>query len=75
MNHPQLADLPAQVRWLFARALIAELEGNRKQAEALMELAIEWEAALLTPEPGREPTSHSVRTCEEQPKERNAPIL
>jgi hypothetical protein len=45
MHHPQLsdviklpgiADLPAQVRWLFARALQAE---------------VEWEAALLIPEP------------------------
>jgi hypothetical protein len=60
MHHPQLsevinllgvADLPAQVCWLFARALKAELEGNRKQAEDLLELAIEWEAALLIPEP------------------------
>jgi hypothetical protein len=60
MYHPQLsevlklpgvADLPAQVRCLFARALTAEMEGKRKQAEDLMELAIEWEVALLMPEP------------------------
>jgi hypothetical protein len=60
MHHPQLsdiiklhgvADLPAQVRWLFARALTAELEGNRKQGEDLLELAVDWEAALLIPEP------------------------
>ena len=60
MYHPQLsevitlpgvADLPAQVRWLFARALTAESEGNAKQAENLLELAVEWEAALLMPEP------------------------
>jgi hypothetical protein len=60
MHHPQLSDvimlsgvsdLPAQVRWLFVRALTAELEGNRKRAEDLLELAIEWEAALLIPEP------------------------
>ena len=48
---PGVADLPAQARWLFARALTAELEGNRKRAEDLLELAIEWEAALLMPEP------------------------
>jgi hypothetical protein len=60
MHHPQLsdviklpgvADLPAQVRWLFARSLTAEMEGNRKQAEDLLELAIEWEEALRMPEP------------------------
>jgi hypothetical protein len=48
---PGVADLPAQVRWLFARSLKAEMEGNRKQAEELLQLAVEWEAALLTPEP------------------------
>jgi hypothetical protein len=60
MHHPQLsdvitlsgvADLPAQVRRLFARALTAEIKGNRKQAETLLELAVEWEAALFMPEP------------------------
>jgi hypothetical protein len=60
MHHPQLseiiklpgvADLPAQVCWLFARSLTAEMEGNRQLAEGLLELAVEWEAALLTPEP------------------------
>ncbi len=60
MHHPQLsqvikligvADLPAQVRWLFARALLAELEGNSKQAQELLDLAVEWETALLMPEP------------------------
>jgi hypothetical protein len=58
--HPQLseviklhgvADLPAQVRWLFARALLAEMEGNATQAEDLLDLAVEWETALLMPEP------------------------
>jgi hypothetical protein len=60
MHHPQLseviklpgvADLPAQVRWLFARALTAESEGNAIQAAELLDLAVEWEAALLIPEP------------------------
>jgi hypothetical protein len=60
MHHPQLsdvitltgvADLPLQVRWLFARALMVEMEGNRSQAEALLKLAVEWEEALSTPEP------------------------
>jgi hypothetical protein len=60
MDHPQLsdiiklhgvADLPAQVRWLFARALQAEMEGNRTQADDLLELAVDWEEALCTPEP------------------------
>jgi hypothetical protein len=60
MHHPQLsdviklhgvADLPAQVRWFFARALQAEIEGNTTQAEELLELAVEWEAALFMPEP------------------------
>jgi hypothetical protein len=60
MHHPQLseviklpgvADLPAQVLWFFARALIAELEGNATQAAELLNLAVEWEAALLIPEP------------------------
>ena len=48
---PGVADLPAQVCWLFTRALTVELEGNRKLAEDLLDLAIEWEAALLAPEP------------------------
>ena len=48
---PGVADLPAQVRWLFARALKAELEGETSQAEELLELAVEWEAALFAPEP------------------------
>jgi hypothetical protein len=60
MHHPQLsdvlklpgvADLPAQVRWLFAQALQAELEGDPTKAEELLELAVEWEAALRMPEP------------------------
>jgi hypothetical protein len=60
MHHPQLSevisfpgvsDLPAQVRWLFARAVKAEMEGDPTKAEELLELAVEWEAALLTPEP------------------------
>jgi hypothetical protein len=48
---PGVADLPAQVRWLFARALTAEMEGNRKQAAELLGLAVEWEAGLFAPEP------------------------
>jgi hypothetical protein len=48
---PGVSDLPAQVRWLFARALQAELEGNETQAEDLLELAVEWEAVLIAPEP------------------------
>jgi hypothetical protein len=48
---PGVADMPAQVRWLFARALTAESEGKATQAEAPLELAVEWEAALLIPEP------------------------
>jgi ParB/RepB/Spo0J family partition protein len=42
INLPGVADLPAQVRWLFARSLKAESEGNTKQAENLLELAIDW---------------------------------
>ena len=60
MHHPQLsdviklpgvADLPAQVSWLFARSLTAEIEGDPAKAEELLELAVEWEAVLLIPEP------------------------
>jgi hypothetical protein len=60
MHHPQLSevitlpgvsDLPAQVCWFFARALKAESKGNTKQAEELLCLAVEWEAALFIPEP------------------------
>jgi hypothetical protein len=59
MSHPQLsdvidlpgvADLPAQARWLFARALTAEMQGNTNQAQELLELAVEWEEALSAPE-------------------------
>jgi hypothetical protein len=48
---PGVTDLPAQVRWLFAQALKAEMEGDSAQAEELLELAVEWEAALFAPEP------------------------
>jgi hypothetical protein len=48
---PGVADLPAQVRWLFARALTAESEGDTTRAAELLDLAIEWEAGLLSPEP------------------------
>jgi hypothetical protein len=48
---PGVSDLPAQVRWFFAQALKAEMEGNAKQAEELMHLAVEWEEALFAPEP------------------------
>ena len=48
---PGVADLPAQVCWLFSRSLTAEIEGDPAKAEELLELAVEWEAALLFPEP------------------------
>jgi hypothetical protein len=48
---PGVADLPAQVRWLFARALKAESEGETMQTAELLALAVEWEEALLIPEP------------------------
>jgi hypothetical protein len=48
---PGVSDLPAQVRWFFANALKAEMEGNTKQAEELLRLAVDWEDGLSTPEP------------------------
>jgi hypothetical protein len=48
---PGVSDLPAQVRWFFAQALKAEMEGNMKQAEELLQLAVDWEDALFAPEP------------------------
>jgi hypothetical protein len=48
---PGVSDLPAQVRWLFARALKAESEGETTQAEELLRLAVEWEEAFFAPDP------------------------
>jgi hypothetical protein len=46
-----VSDLPAQVKWHFVQALIAELEGNPARAESELNLAVEAEDGLSTPAP------------------------
>jgi hypothetical protein len=48
---PGVKDLPVQVRWRFAKALIAEREGNTTLAEVELHRAVEAEADLSTPAP------------------------
>jgi hypothetical protein len=48
---PGVKDLPVQVRWRFAKAIIAEREGNTTQAEVELHLAVEAEAAISDPAP------------------------
>jgi hypothetical protein len=48
---PGVSDLPAQVRWFFAQALKAEMEGNVTLAEVELHLAVEAEDALSAPAP------------------------
>jgi hypothetical protein len=48
---PGVSDLPVQVKWHFAHALIAEMEGNIARAESELTLAVEAEDAFSTPAP------------------------
>jgi hypothetical protein len=48
---PGVKDLPGKVRLHFAKALIAEREGNTALAEVELHRAVEAEDALFAPEP------------------------
>jgi hypothetical protein len=48
---PGVSDLPVQVKWHFAHALIAEMEGNTARAESELNLAVEAEDDLSAPAP------------------------
>jgi hypothetical protein len=43
---PGVSDLPIQVKWHFAKALIYEKDGNTDSAEAYLDLAVYWENSL-----------------------------
>jgi hypothetical protein len=48
---PGVSGLPLQVKWHFAHALIAEMEGNTARAESELNLAVEAKDDLSTPAP------------------------
>jgi hypothetical protein len=48
---PGVKDFPLQARWHFAKALIAEREGNTTLAAVELHRAVEAEAALTNPVP------------------------
>jgi hypothetical protein len=48
---PGVSDLPVQVKWHIAKALIAEMEGYTSRAESELNLAVEAEDALSAPAP------------------------